>query len=82
MFYLVATMIWPQGVAAAFSFSELCSLHVLRVVYMLQSCPMEDAVRLLNPILSAQTWVSFTLQWVKTWTTCPGKVADVWVPCL
>nr|XP_040052202.1 kinetochore-associated protein 1 [Gasterosteus aculeatus aculeatus] len=29
---------------------------LMRVVYMLQSCPMEDAVRLLNPILSAQTW--------------------------
>ncbi|XP_034396520.1 kinetochore-associated protein 1 isoform X2 [Cyclopterus lumpus] len=29
---------------------------LMRVVYMLQSCPMEDAVRLLNPILSAKTW--------------------------
>ncbi|XP_028269515.1 kinetochore-associated protein 1 [Parambassis ranga] len=27
-----------------------------RVVYMLQSGPVEDAVRLLNPILSAETW--------------------------
>ncbi|XP_035514108.1 kinetochore-associated protein 1 [Morone saxatilis] len=29
---------------------------LMRVVYMLQSCPMDDAVRLLNPILSAETW--------------------------
>jgi len=29
----------------------------LRVVYILQSCPMDDAVRLLSPILSAETWV-------------------------
>ncbi|XP_078106919.1 kinetochore-associated protein 1 isoform X1 [Sander vitreus] len=29
---------------------------LMRVVYMLQSSPMDDAVRLLNPILSAETW--------------------------
>ncbi|KAM6945162.1 kinetochore-associated protein 1 isoform 1-T1 [Lycodopsis pacificus] len=29
---------------------------LMRVVYMLQSCPMEDAVRLLDPILTAKTW--------------------------
>ncbi|XP_034727450.1 kinetochore-associated protein 1 isoform X2 [Etheostoma cragini] len=29
---------------------------LMRVVYMLQSCPMDDAVRLLNPILIAETW--------------------------
>lgn len=29
---------------------------------MLQPCPMDDAVRLLKPILSAETWVSNTLQ--------------------
>uniref|UniRef100_A0A672YH79 Kinetochore associated 1 n=1 Tax=Sphaeramia orbicularis TaxID=375764 RepID=A0A672YH79_9TELE len=29
---------------------------LMRVVYMLQSCPMEDAVSILNPILSAETW--------------------------
>lgn len=29
---------------------------IMRVVYMLQSCPMEDAVSILNPILSAETW--------------------------
>ncbi|XP_030272722.1 kinetochore-associated protein 1 isoform X1 [Sparus aurata] len=29
---------------------------LMRVVYMLQSCPMDDAVRLLRPILSAETW--------------------------
>ncbi|XP_047447768.1 kinetochore-associated protein 1 [Mugil cephalus] len=29
---------------------------LMRVVYMLQSCPMEDAFRLLSPILSAETW--------------------------
>ncbi|XP_028314098.1 kinetochore-associated protein 1 [Gouania willdenowi] len=29
---------------------------LMRVVYMLQSCPMEDAVLLLNSILSAETW--------------------------
>ncbi|XP_068422638.1 kinetochore-associated protein 1 isoform X2 [Clinocottus analis] len=29
---------------------------LMRVVYMLQSYPMEDAVRLLNPILSAKIW--------------------------
>ncbi|XP_059192757.1 kinetochore-associated protein 1 isoform X1 [Centropristis striata] len=29
---------------------------LMRVVYMLQCCPMDDAVRLLNPILSAETW--------------------------
>ncbi|XP_041792351.1 kinetochore-associated protein 1 isoform X1 [Chelmon rostratus] len=29
---------------------------LMRVVHMLQSCPMDDAVRLLNPILSAETW--------------------------
>ncbi|TKS78652.1 Kinetochore-associated protein 1 [Collichthys lucidus] len=29
---------------------------LMRLVYMLQSCPMDDAVRLLKPILSAETW--------------------------
>ncbi|XP_044228411.1 kinetochore-associated protein 1 isoform X2 [Thunnus albacares] len=29
---------------------------LMRVVYMLQSCPTDDAVRLLQPILSAETW--------------------------
>ncbi|XP_026177601.1 kinetochore-associated protein 1 isoform X2 [Mastacembelus armatus] len=29
---------------------------LMRVVYMLQSCPMDDAVGLLIPILSAETW--------------------------
>ncbi|XP_071339118.1 kinetochore-associated protein 1 isoform X1 [Trachinotus anak] len=29
---------------------------LMRVVYMLQSYPIDDAVRLLNPILSAETW--------------------------
>uniref|UniRef100_A0A3B5BIX8 Kinetochore associated 1 n=1 Tax=Stegastes partitus TaxID=144197 RepID=A0A3B5BIX8_9TELE len=29
---------------------------LMRVVYMLQSCSMDDAVRLLKPILSAETW--------------------------
>ncbi|XP_026199732.1 kinetochore-associated protein 1 isoform X2 [Anabas testudineus] len=29
---------------------------LMRVVYMLQPCPVDDAVRLLNPILSAETW--------------------------
>ncbi|XP_041855994.1 kinetochore-associated protein 1 isoform X1 [Melanotaenia boesemani] len=29
---------------------------LMRVVYMLQSYPMKDAVRLLSPILSAETW--------------------------
>ncbi|XP_070712166.1 kinetochore-associated protein 1-like [Pempheris klunzingeri] len=29
---------------------------LMRVVYMLQSCPTDDAVRLLSPILSADTW--------------------------
>ncbi|KAM9858247.1 kinetochore-associated protein 1 [Aulostomus maculatus] len=29
---------------------------LMRVVYMLQSCPTDDVVRLLNPILSAETW--------------------------
>uniref|UniRef100_A0AAQ4R031 Kinetochore associated 1 n=1 Tax=Gasterosteus aculeatus aculeatus TaxID=481459 RepID=A0AAQ4R031_GASAC len=34
------------------SFSELCSLHVLRVVYMLQSCPMEDPLSASGPRLT------------------------------
>lgn len=42
-----------------------CLFDARRVVYMLQSCPMDDAVRLLNPILSAETWVSNKLQQVK-----------------
>ncbi|XP_034548642.1 kinetochore-associated protein 1 isoform X2 [Notolabrus celidotus] len=29
---------------------------LMRVVYMLQSCSVDDAVRLLSPILSAETW--------------------------
>nr|XP_020458071.1 kinetochore-associated protein 1 [Monopterus albus] len=29
---------------------------LMRVVYMLQACPMDDAVRLLSPVLSAETW--------------------------
>ncbi|CAJ1068194.1 kinetochore-associated protein 1 [Xyrichtys novacula] len=29
---------------------------LMRVVYMLQSCTVDDAVRLLSPILSAETW--------------------------
>ncbi|XP_035809725.2 kinetochore-associated protein 1 isoform X1 [Amphiprion ocellaris] len=29
---------------------------LMRVVYMLQSCSIDDAVRLLKPILSAETW--------------------------
>ncbi|XP_069555465.1 kinetochore-associated protein 1 [Brachyistius frenatus] len=29
---------------------------LMRVVYMLQSCPMEEAVHLLSPILTAETW--------------------------
>ncbi|KAF7661602.1 hypothetical protein LDENG_00258100 [Lucifuga dentata] len=29
---------------------------LMRVVYMLQTCLMDDAVRLLSPILSAETW--------------------------
>ncbi|XP_018523951.1 kinetochore-associated protein 1 isoform X1 [Lates calcarifer] len=29
---------------------------LMRVVYMLQSCPTDDAIRLLSPILSAETW--------------------------
>ncbi|KAM4577000.1 kinetochore-associated protein 1 isoform 1-T1 [Odontesthes bonariensis] len=29
---------------------------LMRVVYILQSCPMDEAVRLLSPILSAETW--------------------------
>ncbi|KAF0033894.1 hypothetical protein F2P81_013960 [Scophthalmus maximus] len=29
---------------------------LMRVVYMLQSCPMDETVGLLNPILSAETW--------------------------
>ncbi|XP_020511565.2 kinetochore-associated protein 1 [Labrus bergylta] len=29
---------------------------LMRVVYMLQSCSMNDALRLLSPILSAETW--------------------------
>lgn len=33
-----------------------------RVVYMLQSCPVDEAVFLLKPILSAETWVGDKLQ--------------------
>ncbi|CAG5923423.1 unnamed protein product [Menidia menidia] len=29
---------------------------LMRVVYMLQSCPVDDAVRLLGSVLSAETW--------------------------
>uniref|UniRef100_H3DEG7 Kinetochore associated 1 n=1 Tax=Tetraodon nigroviridis TaxID=99883 RepID=H3DEG7_TETNG len=29
---------------------------LMRVVYILQPCPVDDAVRLLKPILSAETW--------------------------
>ncbi|KAM3610515.1 uncharacterized protein V6R79_005093 [Siganus canaliculatus] len=29
---------------------------LMRAVYMLQSCSMDDAVRLLTPVLSAETW--------------------------
>ncbi|XP_067376658.1 kinetochore-associated protein 1 isoform X2 [Channa argus] len=29
---------------------------LMRVVYMLQPCPREDVVHLLNPVLSAETW--------------------------
>uniref|UniRef100_A0A8C7Z999 Kinetochore associated 1 n=1 Tax=Oryzias sinensis TaxID=183150 RepID=A0A8C7Z999_9TELE len=29
---------------------------LMRVVHMLQSCPMEDAFHILSPILSAETW--------------------------
>lgn len=38
---------------------------LFRLVYMLQSCPMDDAVRLLKPILSAETWVSNKINGVK-----------------
>ncbi|KAM6931090.1 kinetochore-associated protein 1 [Xenentodon cancila] len=29
---------------------------LMRVVYMLQSCPMNDVMRILTPVLSAETW--------------------------
>lgn len=54
-----------------------CLFDARRVVYMLQSCPMDDAVRLLNPILSAETWVSNKLQQVKIGQMALKIAADV-----
>lgn len=57
--------------------SSVCIFDVLRVVYMLQSCPTDDAIRLLSPILSSETWVRNKLQLNQYRTKCPEKVADV-----
>uniref|UniRef100_A0A3Q4H4T1 Kinetochore associated 1 n=1 Tax=Neolamprologus brichardi TaxID=32507 RepID=A0A3Q4H4T1_NEOBR len=38
--------------------STHCVFNAYRVVYMLQSCSMQDAVRHLSPILTAETWVT------------------------
>lgn len=61
-----------------------------RVVYMLQSCPMDDAVRLLNPILSAEIWVGNNFKQIKpcvqkkwlmsVFELCPVAPRYVWTP--
>lgn len=46
---------------------------------MLQSCPVDDAVRLLSPVLSAETWVSNKVQLVIIRPRkFPVEVADVY----
>lgn len=42
----------------------------VRVVHLLQPYPVDDAVRLLSPILSAETWVRNKLQFSRWLTNC------------
>ncbi|XP_029017996.1 kinetochore-associated protein 1 isoform X2 [Betta splendens] len=59
---LLEKWICKTGPAIAKDFSNDCFSNIeedpdlMRVVYMLQPGPMDDAVRLLNPVLSAETW--------------------------
>lgn len=92
LYFLTTTVTGQRVVTPKYVSSVYCGLFfdALRVVYMLQSCPMDDAVRLLNPILSAETWVRNKLQRVnvgqsvqKNWLTsvfcfCPVAPQHFW----